>query len=766
MKTGMQSDTSKENPPVEAASNIDFWKKECDRDFPYLRYTREDEYHHNPEDLYGTEYELHKKLINHQNWRFDMPLYLDVFSKGSWYFKKLDGIQMQRAFIFAVANGDLARVKNLINAIPQYNDVIMSMLRLAIRNEHFSVFKFLLEYTCPNGEGVDTSLLSQVFCDAASSGNLFAVKKLLERFDSFLSVKDMGNMFLVALQKGHLVVVQHLLFKVAQEISDGSCTRLRWDRHSWELFGANTDSQQIDENNIPLCLATILVDIELHLAAIYGDTPLHFAKFGNTAIALADWFGNTPLHTAALHGQVDKIATILEKGADIQATNIHGNTALHCAAFKGHKEALSILLAKNKDMSVDKRVNVDAVNQEGRTPLMLAIIGDHFEIFELLLNNGADINCHADKGTALYYTARYSRLNMMEELLKRGADEQITIKKMLKAQSKNINTNNGGDGTPLQSAIDSVSGNNLLKIVDLFIKYRKERLNFVSCFGGNALREVVCNTYDVQDVYVRENVTVLNKLLDAGINIDCGEDSVWGTPLINCSIWYSDEIFEILLKRGANVNATCSDGKTALHHAASEGEYREDAIALLLEAKADVLIRDDKGNTALHYAMTAEEDLSLKNIKALINAAADVNAKNNLGEIPLDLLLDKMDDLEIEDVIALLSMFLKARVDVSLLKEANREKIVKLIQERPEDFSELPEIFNKKMYSLVELSRKAFLPQFSEFEEKKDDTLRRRMPTELIDLCLMPTRCELERQLLTVYNQAARDGLKINRRIS
>ena len=88
------------------------------------------------------------------------------------------------------------------------------------------------------------------------------------------------------------------------------------------------------------------------------------------------------------------------------------------------------------------------------------------------------------------------------------------------------------------------------------------------------------------------------------------------------------EITELLIAKGADVNAKEEDGWTPLHYAVYEG-YKE--IAELLIAKgADVNAKEEDGWTPLHDAATKEI------AELLIDNGADVNAKDGTGSTALD----------------------------------------------------------------------------------------------------------------------------------
>ncbi|KAK2493972.1 hypothetical protein MC885_021536 [Smutsia gigantea] len=81
-----------------------------------------------------------------------------------------------------------------------------------------------------------------------------------------------------------------------------------------------------------------------------------------------------------------------------------------------------------------------------------------------------------------------------------------------------------------------------------------------------------------------------------------------------------------------NVNFQDSDGFSALHHAALNGNT--ELIALLLEAQAAVDIKDNKGMRPLHYAAWQGRK---EPMKLVLKAGSAVNVPSDEGHIPLHL---------------------------------------------------------------------------------------------------------------------------------
>ncbi|KAI4470654.1 serine-threonine protein kinase [Holotrichia oblita] len=91
------------------------------------------------------------------------------------------------------------------------------------------------------------------------------------------------------------------------------------------------------------------------------------------------------------------------------------------------------------------------------------------------------------------------------------------------------------------------------------------------------------------------------------------------------------KIVEMLLSRGARVNATNRGDDTPLHLAAAHG-HRE-IIHMLLRQKADVNFTNEHGNSPLHYAcFWGYNEIA----EDLVNHGAIVSIANKFGDTPLD----------------------------------------------------------------------------------------------------------------------------------
>lgn len=126
-------------------------------------------------------------------------------------------------------------------------------------------------------------------------------------------------------------------------------------------------------------------------ALAFADCPDELARWlvaQGADLSAADTWGNTPLHSRA-RSPKDRIAVLLELGADVHGVNGSKDTPLHVAASSAAVENVALLL--------ERGAKVDALNGPGFTPLESALsyqpplfrLGDVLRVAEMLLAAGA-----------------------------------------------------------------------------------------------------------------------------------------------------------------------------------------------------------------------------------------------------------------------------------------------------------------------------------------------------------------------------------------
>ena len=119
---------------------------------------------------------------------------------------------------------------------------------------------------------------------------------------------------------------------------------------------------------------------------------------------------------AGFEGNLQEVTDYLNRGMDIDQTNISGQTLLMIVAYNGRTDLVKFCLRHGAEL--DKR------DIAGRTPLMYASSGPFPETVKYLLRKGADPNAvdYEDKWTALMYAAAEGHMEVVRILLKKGAD--------------------------------------------------------------------------------------------------------------------------------------------------------------------------------------------------------------------------------------------------------------------------------------------------------------------------------------------------------
>jgi ankyrin repeat protein len=155
-----------------------------------------------------------------------------------------------------------------------------------------------------------------------------------------------------------------------------------------------------------------------------------------------------PLSEAAKSGDKVALRALLQKGADVHATEGDGTTALHWASYRDDLESVDLLIragakvnaandlgatplwvaSQNGSETMVRRLLAAGANPNaklllGETPLMMAARAGNSTIAELLLAKGADPDLRAARGqTALMWAVAQTHSNVVKVLIDHKAD--------------------------------------------------------------------------------------------------------------------------------------------------------------------------------------------------------------------------------------------------------------------------------------------------------------------------------------------------------
>jgi ankyrin repeat protein len=302
-----------------------------------------------------------------------------------------------------------------------------------------------------------------------------------------------------------------------------------------------------------------------------------------TAVALLLEYGAAALPTAL-------VPLDILKGEDSRWLN-YPDVPIVLAAQSGVVECVQLLL--------DAGADPNSYDKLGNTPLRVATTP---AVVELLISVGADIHANDTKYSDDIFAECYPDRQILEILLAAGVD---------------IEARNEYGWTRLYSA--AFNG-------DLF------RVEFLLAHGASIDG---CNAKDNLDTplhalsFCSSCVPIIERLLDAGVDIDC-QNSQGNTPLLTAAsqsygCGNSDGALPLLVEafiaRGANLNLSNQQGETPLI-ATVKGDYftppEFECLKLLVAAGANLQDRDLDGKTVRDYLRAISgKDLNLEDLVAL-----------------------------------------------------------------------------------------------------------------------------------------------------
>lgn len=288
------------------------------------------------------------------------------------------------------------------------------------------------------------------------------------------------------------------------------------------------------------------------------------------------------MHDAINEGDIECLAEVARSsshGVDgLDEYDDEGQTALHLAADQGLAEAVAILSTSGADLNVPRE-------EDSRTPLHIAVNEGHGDIVETLLESGAKVNSpDVDGWLPLHVAAYYGAAEITGMLL---AHMAVANARTIKGQ------------TALHVAVEMAENRWINRHYDYMLTIK-------------LLLAAGCGV-DARDGYGQAPLHVATKnldlptmgvLLDHGATVDAPMDPDGRTPMHIAAARSghpAQDACDLLLSRGADVDAACKGGRTPLM-AAVESNCPS-MIKWLLGRGADPRRLCSSGWDALHLAV-------------------------------------------------------------------------------------------------------------------------------------------------------------------
>lgn len=267
---------------------------------------------------------------------------------------------------------------------------------------------------------------------------------------------------------------------------------------------------------------------------------------------------------------IEKVAALVEAGAQLDAPNPGGYLPIHLAIFGGHHGAMQWLL--------DHGCPIDSRTSNGVQALHEAASHGQLEIVKLLLDNGANVNAVNVSGTQpLHFAAMGGNQQVVALLLKAGAS----------ASNKNE------DGRSPYDYTDDPEVRNLLVVAGAS---RSAPSLFEATKLGKQLSRLWLTSDGLEDMD-----RLAKQLLADGAKPDVVDGE--GQQAIHF-MTHSAAIMGLLIEKGASVSARNAEGQQPLLLAVSNGHL--ETVRLLMAKGADPKAKDHHGMTAVELAETDE----------------------------------------------------------------------------------------------------------------------------------------------------------------
>ncbi|VUC23770.1 unnamed protein product [Clonostachys rosea] len=356
---------------------------------------------------------------------------------------------------------------------------------------------------------------------------------------------------------------------------------------------------------------------------------------------------------------------------------IEGGTALHVLASADewwHLEAIRYLISKGAD--------VNAQDERGCAPLHLAAKGKHVEnnvtkgsyrlnAVRILLDYGADPNALDKSGLSPLHKAS-GALNIMQELLRRGADPNIGSLSPLFMAIKDANFPAFEILLDQGLSVDSLDEVRHSRDVHYSLKESRKLYALVCCAFSNGFNNEILKSVPLlcslvkrgANLYlpVSDKETLIHFLfefpdypiLDALLSEECKaridfdhRDQQGRTVLMAACDWFGSlprggrkdpkkDPFLTgpplrILDCGANATLVDDEGMTALHHLLANNDMVDDVLIDFInrdEVAPTLFLKDKQGFSPFHYALRT---LRPKICELLLSKGADISEADPNG---------------------------------------------------------------------------------------------------------------------------------------
>ncbi|XP_077965434.1 uncharacterized protein LOC120824861 isoform X4 [Gasterosteus aculeatus] len=309
----------------------------------------------------------------------------------------------------------------------------------------------------------------------------------------------------------------------------------------------------------------------LHHAALSGNKELIALLLeAQAAVDIKDNKGMRPLHYAAWQGKTEPMKMLLKSGSSVNGQSDEGQIPLHLSAQHGHYDGSEMLLQHQSNPCISDsagKTPLDLACEFGRvgvvqlllssnmcaamlepkpsdpngvSPLHLAAKNGHIDVIRLLIQAGIDINRQSESGTALHQAALCGKTEVVRLLLDSGISAGVR-------------------NTLSQTALDIV---NQFTTTQASREIKQLLRDASAAMQVRALKDY-CNNYDLTSLNIKAGdiITVLEQHSD-GRWKGCIHDNRTGNDRVG---YFPSNMVEVIKRAGDHPHHSCHSPSQQCH---------------------------------------------------------------------------------------------------------------------------------------------------------------------------------------------------------
>jgi ankyrin repeat protein len=295
---------------------------------------------------------------------------------------------------------------------------------------------------------------------------------------------------------------------------------------------------------------------------------------GGSSMGYGQGLGDSDLISAAREGQLSKVKSLVEQGADVNYTTSRGETALGAAAFAGHVDVVKYLLDKGADVLV------------GDPRVYYSLAADDTGPNEAIKLIRAILDPSRKSYASLFDAVKQNNVKEVKRLLESGADPNFDLAASPEAS--------------VLSPLEIAAKNGYAEIVKILMAYKADVNRESEVVGEHT---AILNTPLM--LATREGHADVVKLLvsDPSVNLDAAG---MHSAIPNCGGWTAlmcacknnqKEIADILIKNGADVDLKNIEGKSALDIAQAAGNQEIVKLIQTMDKENNRMMREKRSSS-------------------------------------------------------------------------------------------------------------------------------------------------------------------------